>query len=147
MLREELTKKTVKELAQMCKERSIPHYRGKNVMKKAELIELLCNATIEESSDSEEVSPIERQHVKDEFIEKATAGQLIAFYEHSGKLQTAALVARNKKLRKLRLVTQYNKQYEINYEDVAWVRSPGKRWPSQIYAELKARGANNEKEC
>ena len=114
MLREELTKKTVKELAQMCKERSIPHYRGKNVMKKAELIELLCNATIEESSNSEEASPVERQHVKDEFIEKATAGQLIAFYEHSGKLQTAALVARNKKLRKLRLVTQYNKQYEMH---------------------------------
>ena len=145
MLREELTKKTVKELAQMCKERSIPHYHGKNRFKKEELVEALLNNNSEETVVEEDIE--KKQVVKDEFIEKATSGQLIAFYERSGKMQTAALVARNKKLRKLRLVTQYNKMYEIDYEDVAWVRSPGKRWPSQIYAELKARGANNEKEC
>ena len=42
--REELQKKTVNELAEICKSNNIPHYRGKNRFRKSELIDAILGA-------------------------------------------------------------------------------------------------------
>ena len=53
MTREELTKLTVKELDQMCKEKELPRYKGKTHLNKTEMINNILG------SEKEKKLPIE----------------------------------------------------------------------------------------
>lgn len=149
MSKECLEKLTAKELACKCKELNIPHYHGKNRFKKDEMIEALLNANTnsneqdnvpEESKTTTEVETNERptwvNKDKEKYIEEAEVGTLIAFYDKKGKPRTAALVNRSSTRRVVKLVTEFDWEFIVPYEDVLWVRR-GTRWPKGVYNLLK----------
>lgn len=159
MSREQLQKMTTDALAAICKEKGITHYRGKNRFRKDELIEAILKeqkqsvtdnvteqyeekietasvAVKEEEVTSEEMS----SENKERYLQNIKVGTLVAFREHSGKLNTAAVQNVSFKRRQLRLVTQYDKEYIVSFEDVVWIRTK-KRWPRFVLNELKQRSA------
>ena len=73
---------------------------------------------------------------KDDIINEAEAGTLIAFIDDKGKPRSAKLVHRSAAKRKLQLVTEYNWEFTISYDNVLWVRR-GTRWPKAVYLMLK----------
>lgn len=160
MSREQLQGMTTDALAAICKEKGITHYKGKNRFRKDELIEAILkeqkqsvaeepaaeqyeekieNASVvvkEEEATGEEMS----SENKERYLQNIKVGTLVAFREHSGKLNTAAVQNVSFKRRQLRLVTQYDKEYIVSFEDVVWIRTK-KRWPRFVLNELKQRSA------
>lgn len=160
MSREQLQRMTTDALAAICKEKGITHYKGKNRFRKDELIEAILkeqkqsvaeepaaeqyeekieNASVavkEEEATGEEMS----SENKERYLQNIKVGTLVAFREHSGKLNTAAVQNVSFKRRQLRLVTQYDKEYIVSFEDVVWIRTK-KRWPRFVLNELKQRSA------
>lgn len=160
MSKEELRGLKVSELANMCKERGIPHYHGKNRFRKDELIEAIlkeqkqpttespaeeqCEEKIESTSvavkEEEVTGEKNSSENKEHYLQNIKIGTLVAFREHSGKLNTAAVQNVSFKRRQLRLVTQYDKGYIVSFDDIVWVRTK-KRWPRFVLNELKQRSA------
>ena len=159
MSREQLKGMTTDALAAICKEKGITHYKGKNRFRKDELIEAILKE--QKQSVTEEVAEqyeekIETASVvvkeeeatgeemssenKERYLQNIKIGTLVAFREHSGKLNTAAVQNVSFKRRQLRLVTQYDKEYIVSFEDVVWIRTK-KRWPRFVLNELKQRSA------
>lgn len=157
MSRKELEAKTKKELSEICKEMGLPRYKGKTEISKVEMIDnILANLdTTKESSEQEPVAETQEDVVeeksmeelkkefcdkpKEQYIENATVGTLIAFLEDNGKPNTAALVNRSSSRKQLKLETQYGKQFIIPYSQVLWVRTT-KKWPNGVYKLLKNKG-------
>ena len=73
---------------------------------------------------------------KDELIEKAEVGTLIAFIDNKGKPRTAKMVNRSSKRRQIKLVTEYDWEFIVSYDSVLWVKF-GARWPKAVYTMLK----------
>lgn len=73
---------------------------------------------------------------KDDVINRADAGTLIAFLDDNGKPRTAKLVHRSASRRMLQLVTEYEWEFTVSYDNVLWVRNSS-RWPKAIYLMLK----------
>ena len=152
--REELTKWRCEELAQYCREHNVPHYHGKNRFRKDEMIEAIlkrqkpvveqttqCEEKIDDASvavKGEEATGKKIDENKERYLENVKIGTLVAFRESSGKLNTAAVQNVSFKRRQLRLVTQYDKEYIVSFDDVVWVRTK-KRWPMFVLSELKQR--------
>lgn len=162
MSKEELSKLKASELADMCKERGIPHYRGKNRFRKDELIEAILKeqeqAVVESTTEQYEekieeasvvvkeekaTSEVQIDENKEQYLQNIKVGTLVAFREYNGKLNTAAVHNVSFKRRQLRLITQYEKEFIISFNDVVWVRTK-KRWPKFVFDELKQRGTNND---
>lgn len=155
MTRQELENKTVNELCGICKEKGITYYTHNKKLTKAEIIEkILINQDdvndigkmINESAEVEEskknnIFVVNNTKNKLNYIETIQIGVIVAFRELSGKLNTAKVTAKNTKLRRLKLETQYGKKFVIPYESVVWVKT-GSRFPRGIYNELK--GIKNE---
>lgn len=156
MSREELSKLKADELAFMCKERGIPYYREKNRMRKSELVEAILNGQkstvdepvvekkIEQASvavKEEEATSIKQfDENKERYLQSIKVGTLVAFREYNGKLNTAAVQNVSFKRRQLRLITQYEKEFIVSFDDVVWIRTK-RRWPRFVFDELKRRGA------
>lgn len=156
MSKNELESKTLKELHSICKELKVKHYEGKNSMTKQKLVESILEATnssedgsenakVEEKIETDKEAVVKEKETaivnsvleKQVHIETAQVGQIFAFREESGKLNTAALVNRSSKKRIVKLITQYDKEFLIPYENVVWVKVPRGRWPKFVYEELK----------
>ena len=145
MTRQELENKKVAELTDICKENGLTYYKGKKKLTKAEMIEkiLVSNdikedilKTIQESAEETTRSD------KSSYVETVQLGTLVAFMEpETGKLNTAKVVAKNSKNRMLKLMTQYDAEFIVSYDNIVWVKT-GARWPRGIYNELK--GISNE---
>lgn len=161
MQKEELQKMKVAELAAICKDKGIPHYRGKNRFKKDELVVAILGAEVAEDgkdendkSATDEVK-IDNQDVevgsKEEkklasvdvdmkqkmpYIEAAEVGTIVAFRLPNGKVKSAKIVKKSTKKRRFMLETDYGASYVVNYEDIVWVRT-GQRWPRGVYELLK----------
>lgn len=73
---------------------------------------------------------------KDELIERAEVGTLIAFIDKYGKPRTAKMVNRSSARRQVKLVTEYDWEFIVSYDSVLWVRF-GARWPKAVYTMLK----------
>lgn len=160
MSREQLQKMTADALAAICKEKGITHYKGKTRFRKNELIEAIlkeqkqpaaespaeeqCEEKIENTSvavkEEEATGEKNSSENKEHYLQNIKVGTLVAFREHSGKLNTAAVQNVSFKRRQLRLVTQYDKEYIVSFDDVVWVRTK-KRWPRFVLNELKQRSA------
>lgn len=160
MSREVLEKMKTDELAAICKEKSIPHYRGKTRFRKGELIDAILNVQKQEVKDNrlpisvtevveekieEDVSVVVKEKETTDitqlpgtkkYLEGIQLGTLVAFKEASGKLNTAAVCNVSFKRRQLRLVTQYEKEFIVSFDDVIWVRTT-KRWPKFVMDVLK----------
>lgn len=161
MSKKELEAKTKKELSEICKEMGLPRYKGKTEISKVEMIEnILANLETKEADvkQDEPVAEVKEEVVpaveektleelkkefcdkpKEQYIESATVGTLIAFLENNGKPNTAALVNRSSSRKQLKLETQYGKQFIIPYSQVLWVRTTTK-WPNGVYKLLKNKG-------
>lgn len=148
MTRQELENKTVNELCEICKENKLTYYTHNKKLTKSEIIEkILINQDDTEDiqkkiNESAEVEESEKNTLvvnnvnKSHYIETIQIGVIVAFRELSGKLNTAKVMAKNTKLRRLKLETQYGKKFIIPYESVVWVKT-GSRFPRGIYNELK----------
>lgn len=73
---------------------------------------------------------------KDDVINEADTGILVAFLDDQEKPRTAKMIARNKNKRKLKLVTEFDREYIVSYDNVLWVKT-GTRWPNTVYKMLK----------
>lgn len=95
---------------------------------------------MEDLCDVDEVVPWimkDRSHL----IEQAEAGTLIAFYDEKGKPRTAALVNRSSKNKLVKLVTEFEREFIVPYDNVIWIKK-GNRWPRGVYNLLKGYKAN-----
>ena len=82
---------------------------------------------------------------RSDLIEKAEVGTLIAFYDEKGKPRTAALVNRSSKKKVVKLVTEFEREFIVPYDNVIWIKK-GNRWPRGVYNLLKGYKTNGVKE-
>lgn len=146
------------ELRKLCKERGLSVFKGKSYITKAELVEKLVNYStehgeeiisqnveqnVEEVKDSPVVEEVKEEEIipwkmgnKDSIIDAAEVGTLIAFIDDKGKPRTGKLVNRSSKRKIVKLVTEFDWEFDIPYNHVLWVRN-GTRWPKIVYTMLK----------
>lgn len=166
LIKEELMKLTNVELDNMCKERNIPRYKGekgKTHINKSEMIEKLVEyglnnpnsenveskelkEELKEIKNVTEVPEVKKEEVtqvtpwimgnKDDFINNADVGVLIAFLDENGKPRTGKLVNRSSSRRMVKLVTEFDREFVVSYDNVLWVKY-GTRWPKLVYTMLK----------
>lgn len=159
MSREELEKLKADELAAICKEHNIPHYKGKNRFRKSEMVQAILKEqepTVEQPVVEEKIEENVGVAVKEKkaadidqlpgtkkYLENINVGTLVAFKEASGKLNTAAVQNVSFKRSQLKLVTQYGKEFIVSFDDIVWVRTT-KRWPRFILDVLKSQSRKGQ---
>lgn len=169
MSRENLQKKTCKELRELAKELNIS---GRWDMTKDQLIDAILGAEVVENTNESEsakdeckVDNQEKENVvevedkvekesanvdvdmaqKMPYIENIEIGTLVAFRLSNGKVKSAKVTRKSTKNRKLKLETDYGAEYIVSFDDIVWVRT-GKRWPRGVYKLLKGLVDDNGKE-
>ena len=126
MNREELGKKKVRELMKLATSLGI---KGSWNMKKDDLIN--------------QISKLESDGDKNDRIQNAPIGTIVAFKAPGGRIRSAKIKLRSTAKRRLLVCTEYDAEYNISYDDVIWVKS-GKRWPKGVYNLLKGRAADGK---
>lgn len=167
MSRENLQKKTCKELREFAKELNIS---GRWDMTKDQLIDAILGAEVVENTNESEsakdeckvdnqenVVEVEDKVEKESanvdvdmaqkmpYIENIEIGTLVAFRLSNGKVKSAKVTRKSTKNRKLKLETDYGAEYIVSFDDIVWVRT-GKRWPRGVYKLLKGLVDDNGKE-
>ena len=167
MSRENLQKKTCKELRELAKELNIS---GRWDMTKDQLIDAILGAEVVENTNESEsakdeckvdnqenVVEVEDKVEKESanvdvdmaqkmpYIENIEIGTLVAFRLSNGKVKSAKVTRKSTKNRKLKLETEYGAEYIVSFDDIVWVRT-GKRWPRGVYKLLKGLVDDNGKE-
>lgn len=167
MSRENLQKKTCKELRELAKELNIS---GRWDMTKDQLIDAILGAEVVENTNESESAKdeckvdnqenvvevedkVEKESVnvdvdmaqKMPYIENIEIGTLVAFRLSNGKVKSAKVTRKSTKNRKLKLETDYGAEYIVSFDDIVWVRT-GKRWPRGVYKLLKGLVDDNGKE-
>lgn len=167
MSRENLQKKTCKELRERAKELNIS---GRWDMTKDQLIDAILGAEVVENTNESEsakdeckvdnqenVVEVEDKVEKESanvdvdmaqkmpYIENIEIGTLVAFRLSNGKVKSAKVTRKSTKNRKLKLETDYGAEYIVSFDDIVWVRT-GKRWPRGVYKLLKGLVDDNGKE-
>lgn len=167
MSRENLQKKTCKELRELAKELNIS---GRWDMTKDQLIDAILGAEVVENTNESEsakdeckvdnqenVVEVEDKVEKESanvdvdmaqkmpYIENIEIGTLVAFRLSNGKVKSAKVTRKSTKNRKLKLETDYGAEYIASFDDIVWVRT-GKRWPRGVYKLLKGLVDDNGKE-
>lgn len=167
MSRENLQKKTCKELRELAKELNIS---GRWDMTKDQLIDAILGAEVVENTNESEsakdeckvdnqenVVEVEDKVEKESanvdvdmaqkmpYIENIEIGTLVAFRLSNGKVKSAKVTRKSTKNRKLKLETDYGAEYIVSFDDIVWVRT-GKRWPHGVYKLLKGLVDDNGKE-
>lgn len=157
MSRENLQKKTCKELRELAKELNIS---GRWDMTKDQLIDAILGAEVVENTNESEsakdeckvdnqenVVEVEDKVEKESanvdvdmaqkmpYIENIEIGTLVAFRLSNGKVKSAKVTRKSTKNRKLKLETDYGAEYIVSFDDIVWVRT-GKRWPRGVYKLL-----------
>jgi len=152
MTREQLENMKVTELRAMCKENNIPYSVHDHKFTKSELVGILFadlnNEPTKEEAPEELVDDQElyyKQEKHSEYIESVQVGMLVAFKDDTLNkgINTAKVLRKSSKNHRLKVETQYGKEYIISYDDVLWVRT-NNRWPKWIYNMLKGVGEANE---
>ena len=156
VLREELEKMKADDLAKICKEKGIVYYRGKTRLRREEMIEEILEAqpepipeqktfqdltsVVEKDVDAEvkeeEVMSVYQRESTLRYLERIEVDALVAFKERPDKLNTAAVQNVSFKRRQLKVITSYNKEFIVSFDDVVWVRTT-KRWPKFVMDILK----------
>ena len=126
MNREELGKKKARELMKLATSLGI---KGAWNMKKDDLIN--------------QISGLESDNDKNDRIQNAPIGTIVAFKAPGGRIRSAKIKLRSTANRRLMVCTEYDAEYNISYDDVIWVKS-GKRWPKGVYNLLKGRAADGK---
>lgn len=103
-----------------------------------EVIEKAKENPIYYTKDVEDVTKVTPWIIgdKDEFIENAQVGTLMAFLDGKGKPRSGKMVNRSAKRREVKLVTEYDAEFIVSYDSILWVKN-GSRWPKMVYQMLK----------
>ena len=169
MTEQSLAHLKVRELADICRAKRIPCYRGKNLLRKDELIAAILQAERAENGSTkssavdgigignrrreamvkgngvataEDVPAVDMDR-RMQYIESAQVGTLMAFRLPNGKVKSAKVVKKSTKSRRFMLETEYGAQYIVDYGDIVWVRTT-KRWPRGVYKLLKGMSENGQ---
>lgn len=167
MSKENLQKKTCKELREQAKDLNIS---GRWDMTKIELIEAILRAENAETGNDKNLSAKDEHKIDNQngteaenknekesasvkvdmrqkmpYIENVEIGTIVAFRLSNGKVKSAKVTKKSTKNRRLMLETEYGAEYIVSYDDIIWVRN-GKRWPKGVYKLLKGTGGKNGKE-
>lgn len=167
MSRENLQKKTCKELRELAKELNIS---GRWDMTKDQLIDAILGAEVVENTNESEsakdeckvdnqenVVEVEDKVEKESanvdvdmaqkmpYIENIEIGTFVAFRLSNGKVESAKVTRKSTKNRKLKLETDYGAECIVSFDDIVWVRT-GKHWPRGVYKLLKELVDDNDKE-
>lgn len=143
MTREELTKLTAKELDQMCREKDLPRYKGKNHLNKTEMINNLLGTVKEEKEETkvevqQEEALASESSNDDSYIEKAEVGTLIAFVDKKNLTRSGKIVEKDSEKRHITVELKSGRKFFITYDNVLWVTSEeNRRWPKKILFALK----------
>lgn len=144
MTKEELTKLTVKELDQMCKEKGLPRYKGKTHLNKTEMINNILEKKREKAEEILNTVEVYQEEVlandssKDVYIQNAKIGSLIAFLDRKKLTRTGKIIEINSKARHITVELKSGKKFYILYDDVLWVTTDeNRRWPKKILYALK----------
>jgi transcription termination factor Rho len=134
---ENLQKQKVRDLMKLATSVGV---KGAWTMKKNEVIQAILQKTAKDGKNTEEEVEVpkkeDRMVAKQEYIETAPIGTLVAFYAPDGKVRTAKIMKRSVKNKKLKVETEYKAEYIIHFQDVLWVRTSN-RWPRGVYNLLK----------
>ena len=90
-----------------------------------------------------QISKLESDGDKNDRIQNAPIGTIVAFKAPGGRIRSAKIKLRSTAKRRLLVCTEYDAEYNISYDDVIWVKS-GKRWPKGVYNLLKGRAADGK---
>lgn len=144
MTREELSKLTVKELDQMCKEKGLPRYKGKTHLNKTEMINNILEKKREKAEEILNTVEVYQEEVlandssKDVYIQNAKIGSLIAFLDKKKLTRTGKIVEINSEKKHITVELKSGKKFYILYDDVIWVTTDeNRRWPKKILYALK----------
>lgn len=138
MTREELTKLTVKELDQMCKEKGLPRYKGKTHLNKTEMINNILESEKETIVEDQQEEVLANDSSKDVYIQNAKIGSLIAFLDKKKLTRTGKIVEINSEKKHITVELKSGKKFYILYVDVIWVTTDeNRRWPKKILYALK----------
>ena len=153
MTKTELEAKKVKELEEICKERNLPRYKGKAKLNKTQMIENIMNTEVnsvdevEVKTSESDLAKVFSENVtevkidrdsKNDYLDKAEIGAIVAFWDENGKARSAAIKNKSTKNRKLKLETEFGREFIVPYEKVMWVKTKN-RWPKGVYDALKGR--------
>lgn len=153
MTRNELEAKKVFELECICKHKNLTYYSNRKHLTKGEMIEKILGeekkteevkvetsesglAKVFSENDKEELQ-IDRDQ-KDSYIDKAEVGAIVAFYDENGKARSAAIKNKSTKNKKLKVETEFGREFIVPYDKVMWVKTKN-RWPKGVYDILKGR--------
>lgn len=140
MTREELTKLTVKQLDQMCKEKNLPRYKGKTHLNKTEMINNILGSEKEQEVivESQQEEVLANDSSKDVYIQNAKLGSLIAFLDKKKLTRTGKILEINSEKRHITVELKSGKKFYIQFDDVLWVTTDeNHRWPKKILYALK----------
>lgn len=141
MTKEELTKLTVKELDQMCKDMNLPRYKGKTHLNKNEMIDNILGVEIFEDRtkvEDQQEETLANESLKDNYIYNAKIGSIIAFVDKKNFTRTGKIVELNSEKRHITVELKSGKKFYIQFDDVLWVTTDeNKRWPKKILYALK----------
>lgn len=141
MTKEELTKLTVKELDQMCKDMDLPRYKGKTHLNKNEMIDNILGVEIFEDRtkvEDQQEETLANESLKDNYIYNAKIGSIIAFVDKKNFTRTGKIVELNSEKRHITVELKSGKKFYIQFDDVLWVTTDeNKRWPKKILYALK----------
>ena len=138
MTKEELTKLTVKELDQMCKEKGLPRYKGKTHLNKTEMINNILGSEKETIVEDQQEEILANDSSKDIYIQNAKIGSLIAFLDKKKLTRTGKITEINSEKRHITVELKSGKKFYILFEDVLWVTTDeNRRWPKKILYALK----------
>ena len=131
------------ELEAMCEQRGLPYGKKADM---ADMILAYDNTPKEVEEETVQESKAEGNAEsectpwvmggKDDVINEADPGTLVAFLDQRGKPRTAKLVHRSATKRKVQVVTEYDWEFTVDYDKILWVRK-GTRWPKAVYNMLK----------
>ena len=138
MTKEELTKLTVKELDQMCKEKGLPRYKGKTHLNKTEMINNILGSEKKTIVEDQQEEILANDSSKDIYIQNAKIGSLIAFLDKKKLTRTGKITEINSEKRRITVELKSGKKFYILFEDVLWVTTDeNRRWPKKILYALK----------
>jgi len=167
--REELEKKTNKELYDIAASLGISKYVKGNRKTKTVIIEEVLGTEVqteepeknvdnivfidgndveEQTSEKSELKVVAEHHdssvKRKEYIESAQIGTIVAYRTENGKVKSAKIINRSTSKRRFKVETKYGAQSVISFDDVVWVKT-GTRWPKGVYNLMKGIGEEDGK--
>ena len=150
MSREELEVLKVAELTAICKEKGICHYKGKNRFTKKEMVEAILGVSkdgedpVAQQEDTNKTTGVSQLPGTPKYLENIEVGNLVAFKEESGRLNTAMVKNASFKRKQLRLETKYGKVFVVSFDNIIWVKTKD-RWPRFVLDILKQQQRKRDK--